>query len=68
MNTKQQKLNPVERTFCASGLLGLSSQRRVDRPKDYCLGQDLWLVLGTTAGMLGNHGSLAVIPSLANLA
>lgn len=62
MNTKQHKLNPVERTFCASGLLGRPDRRTMGR--DY-LGHSSWLVLGTTAGMLGHHGLSAVIPGLA---
>lgn len=65
MNTKQHNLNPVEHTFCVSGLLGLPSQRRVDRAEKDYLGQDSFQVMDTTAGRLGNHGLDAVIPSFA---
>ena len=65
MNTKQHNLYPVERTFCVSGLLGLPRQRRVDRAKDFGTDQSSGLVMGTAAGVLGNHGLLAVIPSIA---
>ncbi|MEM9348352.1 MAG: hypothetical protein AAGB26_17225 [Planctomycetota bacterium] len=61
MNTKQHNLNPVERTFCASGLFGLPGQQRLDR--DY-LDPSSRLVTGTTAGMLGTYGLSAVIPSI----
>ena len=60
MRTKQHNLTPVERTRCASGLLGRPSQRH-QADRGY-FDPSLVLAWATAAAMFGLSGIFAVMP------
>jgi hypothetical protein len=64
MNTKQHNLNPVERTLCASGLLGRPGQRH-QTDRGYL--DSSQVLAWEPAAMLGLSGLSAGIPGFGQI-